>query len=592
MTSRIHRFAAFELDPDRRALRLHGRELPLQPRVFDLLAYLVEHRERVVSKEELLESLWPGVVVTESSLQRAVSLARSALEQGGLERAIRNYARRGYRFLLDDTEVTGPADVEDEAPARAARAYAEAKWQNAMEAYAEADRAHPLDANALEHWGIAAQCAGDLASAVAPLERAAVVYSSQGAREAAARVLISLARIQIESLDLAVAQGCLRRAERLLSGLPSGEQHGHLAWMTARYLLYKGELTEAIELARKARDMGRELGNADIESMGTMLWGIGLQTSGDTKVGMALQDEAAAAVLSGDVSPLVGGIVYCGMISCCCNVGDWNRAGQWTESFTRWCDRSNIDTFAGACLIHQAEIFAMSGRLEHAQDAIRRADPLVRLGAPWALGDAYRLMGDVHLARGELDEAERAFQQSYQHGGDPYPGYAELLQLRGRGEEAIRGLERTAAQANWVAFQRKAHYLAYAAQLAAMQGLRDKALALVQDLEQQPRVRETAVNAAQLDRAHAELAWSEGRKEEAQRLLHGALELLLHGGAVMEAARTHLRLAELLALQGDRSAADMELSAAEGAFQAAGAAGYLAQCRAVRDGLETRPRPD
>jgi len=581
MTSRIHRFAAFELDPGQRALRLEGRELPLQPRVFDLLSYLIEHRDRVVSKEELLESLWPGMVVTESSLQRAVSLARSALEQGGQAGAIRNYTRRGYRFLMDDAEAAaGPVD---DALARAKRAYAGAQWHPAMQAYAEADRAHPLDADALECWGIAAQCAGDLASAVGPLERAAVVYSSQGEREAAARALISVARIQIESLDLAVAQGCLRRAERLLSGLPGGEQHGYLAWMMARLHLYRGELPEAIALAQKARDMGRELGNADIESMGTVIWGVGLQASGDAKTGMALQDEAAAAVLSGEVSPLVGGIVYCGMISSCCNAGDWNRAGQWTESFARWCERSHIDTFAGACLVHQAEIFAMSGRLEHAQDAIRRADPLIRLGAPWALGDAHRLMGDVQLARGQLDDAERSYQQAYQHGGDPYPGYAELLHSRGRGEEAIRGLERTAAQAHWVAAQRRVHYLALAAQIAAMLGLRDKALALLQNLDKESRTRETAMIAAQLDRAYAELAWLEGRAEEALRLLHGAVELFQRGGAVMEAARTHLRLAELLAHQGDRSAAQLELSAAEGVFQVAGAVGCLASCRAVRD---------
>jgi DNA-binding winged helix-turn-helix (wHTH) protein len=502
MTSRIHRFAAFELDPGQRALRLGGRELPLQPRVFDLLSYLVEHRDRVVSKEELLESLWPGVVVTESSLQRAVSLARSALEQGGLAGAIRNYSRCGYRFLMEDSGAAAePANAEDDARARAERAYTEAQWQSALRAYAEADGEQPLDADALERWGIAAQCAGDLGSAVGPLERAAIMYSSQGERESAARALISLASIQIESLDLAVAQGCLRRAERLLSGLPSGEQHGYLAWMMARFHLYKGELSEAIQLAQKARDMGRELGNADIESMGTVLWGVGLQASGDTKAGLALQDEAAAAVLSGDVSPLVGGIVYCGMISSCCNAGDWNRAGQWTESFTRWCQRSNIDTFAGACLVHQAEIFAISGRLDHAQDAIRRADPILRLGAPWALGDAFRLMGDVHLARGAVDDAERAFQQSYQHGGDPYPGYAELLQRRGRGEEAIRGLEHAAAHGSWVAGQRKIHYLAFAAQIAAMLGLREKARALLQSVDSELRQRETGMSAAQLDRA-------------------------------------------------------------------------------------------
>jgi len=585
MTSRIHRFAAFELDPGRRALRLDGRELPMQPRVFDLLSYLVEHRDRVVSKEELLESLWPGVLVTEGSLQRAVSLARSALEQGGLAGAIRNYARRGYRFLVEDL---GAPEADEDARARAERAYSEAKWQPAMAAFAEADQAGPLDADALERWGIAAQCAGDLASAVRPLERAGVAYSARGEHESAARALISLARIQIESLDLAVAQGCLRRAERLLSGLPGGEQHGYLAWMTARLHLYRGELQEGIELARKARDMGRELGDADIESMGTVLWGVGLQASGDAKTGMALQDEAAAAVLSGDVSPLVGGIVYCGMISSCCNAGDWHRAGQWTESFTRWCERSSVDTFAGACLIHQAEIYAMSGRLGDAQNALQRADPLIRLGAPWAQGDAHRLMGDVHLARGAIDEAERAYEHAYQHGGDPYPGYAELLHRRGRSEEAIRGLERAAAQAHWAAMERKVQYLAYAAQIAATRGLRDKAQALLRKLDGQSGLRDTGMNAAQLERAQAEFAFLEGDSEEASRRLHGAIERLQRGGAAMEAARARLRLAELLCLQGDQSAARMELSAAERVFQEAGAEGYLALCRAVRDGRETQ----
>jgi DNA-binding winged helix-turn-helix (wHTH) protein len=589
MAIRIHRFAAFELDPAQRALRLEGRELPLQPRVFDLLSYLVEHRDRVVSKEELLASLWPGVVVTEGSLQRAVSLARAALEEGGLAGAIRNYARRGYRFLVEQGEAAAePAPMANGPRARAERAYAEAQWQPAMRAFAEADDAGPLDADALERWGIAAQCAGDLASAIGPLERAAVVYSSQGERASAARALISLARIQIESLDLAVAQGCLRRAERLLSGLPGGVQHGYLAWMTARLHLYRGELPEAIELARKARDMGRELGNTDIESMGTVIWGVGLQASGDAKTGRALQDEAAAAVLSGDVSPLVGGIVYCGMISSCCNAGDWHRAGQWTESFARWCERSNVDTFAGACLVHQAEIYAMSGRLAHAQDAIQRADPLIRLGAPWAQGDACRLMGDVYLARGAIEEAERNYQQAYQHGGDPYPGYAELLHRRGRSEEAIRGLERAAAHAHWASMERRVHYLAYAAQIAALRGLRDKAQTLLRALDKESGLRETGMNAAQLDRAHAELAWLAGGAEEASRLLHGAVERLQRGGALMEAARTRLRLAELLGLQGDGSAARLELSAAEGVFQAAGAEGYLALCRAVRGGLEAQ----
>lgn len=91
-------FEHFELDPARRELRVQGHARPLQPQVFDLLLYLVENHERVVPKQELLEALWPDTIVTESSIQRAVSLARSALGERG-PALIQTFPRQGYRFV-------------------------------------------------------------------------------------------------------------------------------------------------------------------------------------------------------------------------------------------------------------------------------------------------------------------------------------------------------------------------------------------------------------------------------------------------------------------------------------------------------------
>ncbi|MEI2773120.1 MAG: winged helix-turn-helix domain-containing protein [Candidatus Competibacter sp.] len=583
MTTSVHRFAAFELDRDCRALRLKGREVSLQPLIFDLLWHLVENQDRVVSKEELLDTLWSGVIVTESSLQRAVSLARAALQQGGLGEAIRNYARRGYRFHIDALEpVTDATPHETSATTEADRCFAHAQWKAATQGFAEADRAAPLDAESLERWANAALYAGDLASAVLPLERAAVSYSSRGEHEAAARVTIGLARIQLESLNVAVAQGCLRRATRLLSGLPRGEQHGFLAWMTARLYLNNGDLPEAIRYALEARDIGRALQNTDIETMGLLLWGIGLQANGETTLGMELQDEAAAAVLAGDISPLVGGLVYCGVISSCCNCGDWPRAEQWTDSFTRWCERSNIETFSGACLIHRAEIFAVSGKLDQARDTISRGDSIIRSGAPWALGDAYRLMGDLHLACGEMDAAERDYQHAYQHGFDPYPGYAILLHRRGRSGEAIRGLKRAAALTHWLAGERRGCCLAHAAEIAALAGQLDEARALLEILDQSPKLWESGAVTGQVERARAEFLWATGQEDEAFGLFRRAIETLKRKRAIMDAALARLRLAEAFVARGEHAAADMELHAAEAVFEAAGATGYLAQCQALR----------
>src|SRR5690349_3476875 len=106
--ARRWRFGACELDEARRALRVQGRELTLQPRVFEVLCYLVRHRDRVVPKEELLAALWPGSVVVDNALQRSVSLVRAALAEAGLPQAVRTYARLGYRFCLDDCSEDEP----------------------------------------------------------------------------------------------------------------------------------------------------------------------------------------------------------------------------------------------------------------------------------------------------------------------------------------------------------------------------------------------------------------------------------------------------------------------------------------------------
>jgi pimeloyl-ACP methyl ester carboxylesterase len=115
----VWRFGAYELDEARRELRVSGELRPLQPQVFSVLAYLVRHRDRVVGKDELLRELWPDAVVTDASLQRAVSLVRRALrpQDGGL---LRTHARQGYRFA---GEVTAADPDRTDAAAGSPPAY-------------------------------------------------------------------------------------------------------------------------------------------------------------------------------------------------------------------------------------------------------------------------------------------------------------------------------------------------------------------------------------------------------------------------------------------------------------------------------------
>jgi DNA-binding winged helix-turn-helix (wHTH) protein/tetratricopeptide (TPR) repeat protein len=575
----IERFGDFELDADTRRLRLRGREIGLQPRVFDLLAYLVRHRDRVVGKEELLSELWPGVIVTDASLQRAVSLARGALREGGLEQAIRTYARRGYRFCLSEN-----SGLQDAAPTQATaldealRLAGAHEWASATEAFRQADREQSLDAGGLEAWAHAAQCAGLLHDAVEPLERAAAAHAARDDARATARVNILLARIQLESLETAVARGSLRRAASLLADLPLCEQHGHLHWMLSRYCCYVGDIGDAIDHAQKTMEIGRRLNDPDLESIGMLYYGVATQAGGDTRLGIEMQDEAAATVLEGKVSPLIGGIVYCGLIAGCCNCGDWPRAGQWTETFHRWCQRMHLNTFAGSCILHRAEVFAARGDLDTALRELNAGAEILRRSAPWAEGDAYRVLGDLYLARGEFERSEDAYRQAHEHGWDPYPGYALLQFFRGDTDAALRGLQRACEPTHWVAGERRGLYLAYLAIIAAMAGRPDTAGDALARLEASPDLWPAGSVHAFVRRAQGELALATGKAETAAGRFRSAIPLLADAGLPIEAAVVRTRLADALQRAGDTAGAELELSAALNTFEKTQANGYRDMC--------------
>src|SRR5262245_3287757 len=93
-------FSGFELHPAKRELCRGGALLAVEPKALDLLCYLIEHRDRVVPKRELLEQIWPDAIVVESALTRLVSVLRKALRDGpGAAECIRNVPRAGYRFV-------------------------------------------------------------------------------------------------------------------------------------------------------------------------------------------------------------------------------------------------------------------------------------------------------------------------------------------------------------------------------------------------------------------------------------------------------------------------------------------------------------
>ena len=93
-------FANHVLDPERRELWHGSRPVAIEPQVFDLLVHLLENRDRVVSKDDLIASVWGGRIVSDSTLTTRFNAARRAVgDSGEKQKLIRTIPRKGLRFV-------------------------------------------------------------------------------------------------------------------------------------------------------------------------------------------------------------------------------------------------------------------------------------------------------------------------------------------------------------------------------------------------------------------------------------------------------------------------------------------------------------
>ncbi|MGE3301821.1 MAG: winged helix-turn-helix domain-containing protein [Hyphomonadaceae bacterium] len=580
----MRRFGAFELDEAARSLTLRGRAVDVQPKVFDLLVYLLDNAGRVTPKSELMDRLWPNVTVTEASLQRAASLLRRALREGGMGGALKSFAGLGYRLAIDRPDLQGvlPAGAAPavNAQARAAREAAEARdWAQAAAGFAAADAQGALAADDRELWALAAECLGRPADAAPILRHAIESYEAAAHTEAAARCAATLAKIHLERGEVSVARGWLARAASLLGEAEAGEAFAYMLWMQSRFAAFEGDPGEALRLAQRAFGAATAAGSLRLRALTLAYLGFYNISLGNMRAGLEQQDHAAAMAMSSPVDPIVGGLIYCNILWSCRAHADWARASQWTDGFEAWCS-ANFASVTPACQLHRAEVLGAKGTLAEALERVEAAIAGLPRAEPWALGDAHRVRGDIRAAIGDLAGARADYAAAYAAGWDGEPGAALLLHEAGDTDGALAALDRVLANESWFGLQRRGWILAHKARLCALSGreaaARDCLATLRAEFDGWPSA---AIRALALE-AQAHLPPG-ARDPSAIQCLNLARQLWTSIGAEYHAARVRLALAQLLEAGGDRAGAAVEAACARDSAAQVGAAALRARAEAL-----------
>ena len=461
--------------------------------------------------------------------------------------------------------------------ARGRAAYSEGRWADAFDALVRADAAAPLSPEDLERACWAAGLVGKEAAMLEMLERLFHARTSAGQLREAARAAFWLGLRLMILGEVGRGSGWFGRAQRAVSGV-GGEcaERGYLLLPVSNRHLMTGDDDAAHDAAAEAAAIGDRCGDADLSAFARHLQGRALIRRGELAAGLALIDEAMVGAASGELSPMMTGLVYCSVIATCHQVYAIDRAREWTAALSEWCKtQAQLVTFTGTCLVHRAEIMQIGGQWQEAEEQARLASERFdgRL-ATESTGEAYYQQGEIHRLRGELAEAEAAYERASQRGCEPQPGLALLRLLQGEQDSASAALRRVLATTS--APHARARFLPAQVEVALASGEIDEARAAAQELASIAARLGTEVLDAMACHARGAVLLAEGQAEAAVEPLRRAFSVWQAAGAPYIAARIRMLSALACRALGDRDGCRLEMDAARRVFEELGAKPDLA----------------
>ena len=458
-------------------------------------------------------------------------------------------------------------------------AYAKRRWVDAYEALEGADQATPLSAEDLELLARSGYMLGRDDAYVSGLERAHQAYLESGEQLRAVRCAWWIGHNFVFRGEMGPARGWFARGQRLLEREPGDcVERGYLLMAQLLEQVFGGDHAAAQATAVEITDIGERFGDQDLVALGLMEQGHGLVRQGRIEDGLRLVDETMVAVATGELSPIVAGIVYCNTIAFCQSVYELRRARDWTSALTRWCEQQpDMVAHNGLCLVHRAELMTFGGRWSDAQAELRRLGERFTEGVlnQLALGHAAYCEGEVHRLEGEFEAAEAAYREASRFGREPQPGLALLRLAQGNGDAAA-GAMRRAMSETIQPLKRAALLPAYVEIMLAVDDL-EAARSACRELDEIAERQHVDLLDALAAQARAAVAVADGDAQAALVAVRPACQAWQELDAPHEGARARVLLGLTCRALGDEDTAAFELAAARRVFVELGAAPDLAR---------------